>query len=179
MIHTIKKIAAHKHTKTVASLIVVAFFFGYFANYKPSFANETAIYTNYISDIHIESTNTVDNAVATSSEYIVLSYKLHRAGSLSYQAVDILGKKAEVRCEEERIKKDFILNCRAVAQTSAEELSASGEYIVPLKLDLVYSNKGKENITFEIVRTTDDSFVSIDREEAIIVGIASSTEEIK
>ncbi len=179
MIHTIKKIAAHKHTKTVASLIIVASFFGYFANYKPSFARETAIYTDYISDIHIESTNSLDTSLATSGEYVVLSYKLHKAGSLAYQAVDLLNKKAEVRCETERIKKDIILNCRAMIQTSLEELIASGEYIVPLKLDVAYSNMGKENITFQIVKTTDDSFVGINHEEEVVVDIASSTELVK
>lgn len=179
MIHTIKKIAGHRHTKTVASLAIVASFFGYFLNYKPSLASGVTIYTDYVSDIHIESTNSFDETTATSGEYIVLSYKLHKISSLAYQSVDLLGKKAEIRCETERTQKDIILNCIAAVESSAEALIASGQYIVPLRLDLAYSNRGKENITFNIVRTTDGSFVNIDNEEKVMMDMASITEETK
>lgn len=159
MIHTIKKIAEHRHTKTVASLVIVASFFAYFANYKPSFASEKTIHTDYISDIHIDSTNPTDSSTATSGEYIVLSYKIHRSRTLSYQAVDIFGKKADIRCEEERIQKDILLNCRAGVIVTDEDVAVSAGKQVEFNLNLVYANRGKENITFKMVKTSDDSFV--------------------
>jgi hypothetical protein len=178
MIHTIKKIAEHRHTKTVASLIIVVSFFAYFANYKPSFASEKTIHTDYVSDIHIESTNSSDISLASSSDYVVLTYKLRKARALSYQSVDIFDKKAEIRCAEEKIKKDVLLNCRAILEITPEDASVSAGESVPFKLDLTYVNRGKENITFEMVKTTDDSFVILSEEvaESVTEDGAATTE---
>lgn len=162
MIHTIKKIAGHRHTKTVASLAIVASFFGYFLNYKPSLASGVTIYTDYVSDIHIESTNSNDFTVARVNDRIILTYKLNNIFDLAYQAVDIADKKAEIKCRQAKIKEEVRLNCVAWTTVTDEEISKFEGKQVPSKLHLSYASKGEENTVFDIAQTTDTSFVIFD-----------------